>query len=86
MKLSLNIARRSIAIGTGLMMVLISATLIRANGDEGVDAKQTANLSVLARSERGDAINGKTLDNPLAEDRLAEEEIRIKSEANTARG
>jgi len=68
MKVSLNIGGRSIAIGMGLMIVLTSATLIRANGDEGVDAKQTANLSVLARSERGDVINNKTLDNLFAED------------------
>jgi tetratricopeptide (TPR) repeat protein len=69
MKVSLNIGGRSIAIGTGLMIVLTSATLIRANGDDILDAKQTANLSVLARSERGDVINSKTLDNLLAEDR-----------------
>jgi len=74
MKLSLNIGSRSIAIGTGLMMVISSATLIRANGDDALDAKQTANLSVLARSERGDAINNKTLDNLFAEDRGPKQE------------
>ena len=31
--MSLNIGGRSIAIGMGLMIVLTSATLIRANGD-----------------------------------------------------
>ena len=74
MKLSLNIGGRFIAIGTGLMIVLSSATLIRANGDDALDAKQTANLSVLARSERGDAINNKTLDNLFAEDRGPKQE------------
>ena len=50
------------------MIVLTSAPLILANGDNILDDKQTANLSVLARSERGDVSNSKTLD-LLAEDR-----------------
>jgi len=74
MKVSLNIGGRSIAIGTSLMIVLTSAPLIRANGDDALDSKQTASLSVLARSERGDVINNKTLDNLFAEDRGPKQE------------
>ena len=86
MKLSLNIGGRFIAIGTGLMIVLSSATLIRANGDDALDAKQTANLSVLARSERGDAINNKTLDNSSPKIADLNKKMRIPREANAPRG
>jgi len=78
MKVTLRIGGRSIAIGMGLMFVLTSVRLIRANGDDILDATQTVNLSVLARAQQGDAINSKILDNPLSEDRGPEQKNENK--------